>query len=73
MSRLGSVLRLEPLVVLALACGEESWHTTGVVDQLLIPDHQVVIAHDDIPVRQARRSPAPSISIRQPKQVPIMQ
>jgi protein SCO1/2 len=37
------------LGVLSLACGEETWKATGVVEQLLIPDQQVVIAHQDIP------------------------
>lgn len=45
--------RLRPLLaafaLLGLACGEETWQTTGVVERLLGDDHQVVVAHDDIP------------------------
>ena len=37
------------LVFVGLACGEETWKATGVVDQLLVPDQQVIVAHDDIP------------------------
>jgi protein SCO1/2 len=47
--RAGIALLLASLSALSLACGEETWKTTGVVDQLLLPDHQVVIAHQNIP------------------------
>jgi protein SCO1/2 len=42
-------LLLASAALFLLGCGEETWETTGVVEQRLLPEHQVIIAHDDIP------------------------